>query len=254
MRQRRPRQHPHHRRHRRGNRGRSSPPRAAIFYQDRSRQLSRSSTTAPTAIAHWAMAQGIEARRRRGAADGEPSRISDAAWLGTASRLGAVAALINTNLSGAALAHSIAIVGARHAIVGAELGTPSRGGALFDGRPLALGRGRRVLGSARSRQPPWRMLSARARRQERARRAHRQGPRPLHLHLRHHGPAQGRQFHPYAHAVHDVRLRRGAEHQSRATASTFPLPLYHATGGICAVGMALTAGGALILQAQILGA
>ena len=33
-----------------------------------------------------------------------------------------------------------------------------------------------------------------------------------------------------------------------------PLPLYHSTGGVCAVGMALLAGGALVIKPQILGA
>ena len=49
------------------------------------------------------------------------------AWLGLF-KVGAQVALINTNLVGMALAHSIAICGARHAIVGAELaGELSRG-------------------------------------------------------------------------------------------------------------------------------
>jgi fatty-acyl-CoA synthase len=43
-----------------------------------------------------------------------------ATWLGLL-KAGVIAALINTNLRGAALAHSIALAGARHAIVGAEL-------------------------------------------------------------------------------------------------------------------------------------
>ncbi len=43
-----------------------------------------------------------------------------AAWLGLV-KLGAVVALLNTNLRGQPLAHSIAVAGARHIVVGAEL-------------------------------------------------------------------------------------------------------------------------------------
>ena len=69
--------------------------------------------------AHWAIAQGIG--REHAVAllmENRPDFI--AAWLGLF-KAGAAVALINTNLTGEALAHSIAIAGAAHAIVGAEL-------------------------------------------------------------------------------------------------------------------------------------
>ena len=70
-------------------------------------------------IAHWARVAGIG----RGDAvalvmDNRPEYV--ATWLGLL-KVGAVVALINTNLRGSPLAHSIAIAGARHVIVGAEL-------------------------------------------------------------------------------------------------------------------------------------
>src|SRR3984885_1031248 len=69
--------------------------------------------------ARWGLAQGIE--------KGEticllmPNRPDYLAiWLGL-SRIGAVVALINTNLTGAALAHCITVAGSRHIIVDARL-------------------------------------------------------------------------------------------------------------------------------------
>src|SRR5580704_6725413 len=69
--------------------------------------------------ARWALAQGV--------AKGDtvallmPNRAEYLAiWLGI-SRIGGVVALINTNLSGAALAHSLTIAGPKHLIVATRL-------------------------------------------------------------------------------------------------------------------------------------
>jgi fatty-acyl-CoA synthase len=69
--------------------------------------------------ARWAMGQGV----KRGDAvallmENRPEYLF--AWLGLM-KLGAIAALINTNLRGQPLAHSIGVSAARHLIVGAEL-------------------------------------------------------------------------------------------------------------------------------------
>ena len=74
---------------------------------------------APIAMPIGRWRQGIEARRLRGAADGEPARFS--LRLAGPVQGGALRALINTNQRGQPLAHSIEIAGARHVIVGAEL-------------------------------------------------------------------------------------------------------------------------------------
>ncbi|HEY0281156.1 MAG TPA: AMP-binding protein, partial [Rhizomicrobium sp.] len=111
------------------------PANIAIFYQDRSvtyRQLDEGANR----YARWAQAQGV----RRGHAvvllmENRPDYLM--AWLGLL-KLGAVAALINTNLKGAPLAHSITIAGARHAILGAELGANYiEAAALLDAAPAA---------------------------------------------------------------------------------------------------------------------
>jgi fatty-acyl-CoA synthase len=70
-------------------------------------------------VAHWALNQGVD----RGDVvallmPNRPEYLST--WLGLA-RVGAVTALINTNLTGDALAHSIAVSQARHLIVEREL-------------------------------------------------------------------------------------------------------------------------------------
>jgi fatty-acyl-CoA synthase len=69
--------------------------------------------------ARWALAQGL--RRGERVALMMPNRPEYMAiWLGI-TQVGGVACLVNTNLTGASLAHSIAIVEARHIIVDAEL-------------------------------------------------------------------------------------------------------------------------------------
>ena len=70
--------------------------------------------------AHWALAQGM----KRGDCvallmENRPDYLCCLAWPVQGGRCSV--ALINTNQRGQALAHSIAIAGARHAIVGAEL-------------------------------------------------------------------------------------------------------------------------------------
>ena len=94
-------------------------PQAVVFYCHDACMSYAALDAAADRIAHWAHANGIA----RGDAvallmENRPEYV--ACWLGLL-KAGAVAALINTNLRGSALAHSVAISGARHAIVGAEL-------------------------------------------------------------------------------------------------------------------------------------
>jgi len=90
----------------------------AIYYLDQAMSYAQLDARA-NRYAHWALSQGIG----RGAAvallmENRPDYIC--AWLGLF-KAGAQVALINTNLTGAALAHSISISGTKHAIVGKEL-------------------------------------------------------------------------------------------------------------------------------------
>ncbi len=97
---------------------RATPHGIAFYYLDSSLSYAALDAGA-NRVAHWARNAGV----RRGDAvallmENRPDYVI--CWLGLL-KVGAVAALINTNLRGAALAHSIAIAEVRHAIVGEEL-------------------------------------------------------------------------------------------------------------------------------------
>src|SRR5471032_1739571 len=97
---------------------RARPDHAAILYQDQVMTYAQLNARA-NRYAHWAMVQGIgRATPVALLMENRPDFIC--AWLGLF-KVGAAVALINTNLVGAALAHSINVSGARQAIVGAEL-------------------------------------------------------------------------------------------------------------------------------------
>ncbi len=191
--------------------------------------------------AHWAHAQGIA----KGDAvallmENRPEYI--AAWLGLL-KVGAVAALINTNLRGGPLAHSIAIAEARHVILGAELaGNYAEAQPLLQSQPVAWitgddGNLDAALAAA-SDAPPDPVWRAGVTAADRAFYIFTSGttglPKAANVtHLR-------MLFMMYGFAG---ALDAGPEHRMYNV-----LPLYHSAGGICAVGVALTAGGALVLR------
>jgi len=95
------------------------PDAAAILFGDESITYAAVNRKAD-AYAHWARSQNV----RRGDVvallmENRPDYIM--AWLGLL-KIGAVVALINANARGAPLIHSISIAGARHIILGSELG------------------------------------------------------------------------------------------------------------------------------------
>ncbi len=97
---------------------RATPHAIAFYYLDSSLSYAALDAGA-NRVARWAHNAGV----RRGDAvallmENRPDYVI--CWLGLL-KVGAVAALINTNLRGAALAHSIAIAEARHAVVGEKL-------------------------------------------------------------------------------------------------------------------------------------
>jgi fatty-acyl-CoA synthase len=220
------------------------PANVAIFYQDRTvsyRQLDEGANR----VARWAQAQGIA----RGDAvvllmENRPEYLM--AWLGLL-KLGAVAALINTNLKGAPLAHSIAIAAARHAIVGAELGASyAEAAALIDPAPTAWSTGGAAPG-ARDLDAVLASVSCAA----------------LGKSVRAGLTCKDNAFYIYTSgttglpkAANFSHLRMlfmmhgfgGAMNTSARDRVYCALPLYHATGGVCAVGMALTVGGAVIIR------
>jgi fatty-acyl-CoA synthase len=224
---------------------RRRPRNTAILYQDQAMSYAELDARA-NRYANWALGAGIG----RGTPvallmENRPDYIC--AWLGLF-KVGAQVALINTNLMGEALAHSIAISGTRHAIVGAELavqflaapftetpalwleGSPS--GSVGDGCNLNM-----ALAKA-SDKSPGKEARAGVTLKDRAFFIYTSGTTGL----------------PKAANFSHMRMLFmmsgfvGAL-QPRETDRIYdPLPLYHSTGGVCAVGLAFFSGGALILK------
>jgi fatty-acyl-CoA synthase len=201
--------------------------------------------------AHWAMAQGIgHGQSVALLMENRPDFIC--AWLGLF-KVGAAVALINTNLTGQALAHSIAIAEAGHAIVGAELqvsfesarpflekaprswiqnGASARAGATNQKDDLDT-----QLAAASDADPG---LAARGglTARDRAFFIYTSGTTGL----------------PKAANFSHLRMLFmmsgfvGALRPKPSDRIYDPLPLYHSTGGVCAVGLAFFSGGALIIK------
>jgi fatty-acyl-CoA synthase len=217
---------------------RQRPGNTAILYLDQ-RMTYAGLEARANRYAHWALGQGIG----KGSAvallmENRPDYIC--AWLGLF-KVGAQVALINTNLTGASLAHSIAISGAKHAIVGAELADNFRA-APFETAPKLWIEGEggnlsQALAAVKD-ISPGKAARAGVTLKDRAFFIYTSGTTGL----------------PKAANFSHMRMLFmmsgfvGAL-QPRASDRIYnPLPLYHSTGGVCAVGMAFFTGGALILK------
>jgi fatty-acyl-CoA synthase len=210
----------------------------AILFQDQAMTYAELDARA-NRYANWAKAQGIG----RGdpvalLMENRPDYIC--AWLGMF-KIGAQVALINTNLMGAALSHSVAMSGARHAIVGAELSVQFLAAPFAEPPALWLeGEGCNLTAAlaAASDKPPGKEARAGVTLRTRAFFIYTSGTTGL----------------PKAANFSHMRMLFmmsgfvGAL-RPRATDRIYdPLPLYHSTGGVCAVGLAFFSGGALILK------
>ena len=217
---------------------RSRPGNAALLYLDQTMTYAQLDARA-NRYAHWALSAGIG--RGDCAAllmENRPDFIC--AWLGLF-KVGAQVALINTNLMGAALAHSIGISGARHAIVGAELAQQFRE-APFENRPAEWIEGEDGnLSTALAAMPdtsPGKQHRAGITLKERAFYIYTSGTTGM----------------PKAANFSHMRMMFmmsgfvGALRPRESDRVYDPLPLYHSTGGVCAVGIAFFSGAALILK------
>jgi fatty-acyl-CoA synthase len=221
-----------------------APSSTAILYQDMSVTYGALEEGA-NRYAHWGAANGI----RRGDVvallmENRPEYLM--AWLGLL-KLGAVVALINTNLRGVPLAHSIGVAEARHLILGSELAENySEARTLIDHPPIAWATGGRVeacedldraLASA-SHAPPDPAWRAGVTCKDKAFYIFTSGTTGL----------------PKAANISHMRMLfmmygfSGALNAHANDRMYNVLPLYHSAGGICAVGTALTAGGTLVLR------
>jgi fatty-acyl-CoA synthase len=223
---------------------RATPDRVVFHYLDRTMSYAELDAAA-NRVARWARASGVA----KGDAvtllmENRPEYV--AIWLGLL-KVGAVAALINTNLRGNPLAHSISIAQAKHAIVGAELAsTFAEAQGQIDPAPTAWSAGGASAGmqdfdAALAAQPgdavgpDWR---AGVQCKDRAFYIYTSGTTGLpkasnFTHLRMlfmmHGFASGLNAHA-ADRMYNV------------------LPLYHTAGGVCALGPALLTGGSVIIK------
>jgi len=222
----------------------SKPDNTAVLFEDRTlayRELAQGANR----IAHWALAQGLH----KGDAvalfmEGCPEYLM--AWLGLV-KLGVVVALINTNLRGASLAHSIQIAGPKLAIVGADL-ADAYAEAMSDAAP---------------RPPPWILGGATGHGAD-LDAALREAPyADLDNSVRQGLLAKDNAFYIYTSgttglpkAARFSHMRMlymmygfaGALDARESDRMYDTLPLYHSTGGVCAVGVALTVGGSLVIR------
>jgi fatty-acyl-CoA synthase len=197
-------------------------------------------------FAHWAEAQHM--RRGDVVALFLPNRIEYlAAWYGLM-KVGVVSALINSNLTGRALAHCVDIAGAAHAIVDAQTGPCLDEARAALPRPITVWSLDGRTGDHRDLDRTLHGVSA----LRPDRRARRFGllARETALYIYTSGTTGLPKAAKIAHTRAQLYMR-GFAGSTGATAADriyITLPLYHATGGLCAVGAALLNGGAIILR------
>ncbi len=223
---------------------RATPQAPAVYYLDEIMSYGALDARA-NAYGQWALAQGL----KRGDCvallmENRPDFLC--CWLGLF-KAGLSAALINTNQRGQALAHSIEIVGARHLIVGVELAScVTEAGAFFTLPPAC-----------------WVEGGAHAAMQDLDAALVKSGSAPLGNAPRQGVTAKDRAFFIYTSGTTGLPKAANFSHMRMLfMMSGFvgaltprsgdriynPLPLYHATGGVCAVGVAFLSGGAVILK------
>jgi fatty-acyl-CoA synthase len=223
---------------------RATPDAPAILFEDRMLRY-RDLDAQANLYAHWAHSQRIG----RGEVvallmENRPEYL--VAWLGLL-KAGAIVALLNTNLRGMPLAHSISVAAPRHLILGAELvdaletaraqlaARPTiwvTGAAVPGFEPLDAALGGMPRDGA---DPDWRRGTIGR-------------DRAFYIFT------SGTTGMPKAANISHMRMLfmmygfAGALDAQAHDRMYNVLPLYHTAGGICAVGVAFTAGGALVLK------
>jgi fatty-acyl-CoA synthase len=223
---------------------RTKPNNIAIYFEDRAityRQFNEEANK----YARWVQAQGMG----RGDVialmmENRPEYLI--AWLGII-KVGATAALINTNLTGGPLAHCLNISNADHLILGAELAENYSTAADQLARTMTVwATGGKVQGAhdldAVLSSLPGDALPADIRKDVTL------DDDALFIYT------SGTTGNPKAARIPHIRLASMMGAFAAGANSTekdrvyVVLPLYHSAGGVCAVGMALTVGGAVILR------
>lgn len=223
---------------------RTKPDNIAIYFEDRTMTY-RDYNEQANRYARWALAQGI------GKGDvvallmeNRPEYL--VAWLGII-KAGAAAALINTNQTKKPLAHSLAVSGADHLVLGAELADSYSTAVDLLERPIKVwATGGQVQGAED--------LDAVLAQQS-------GGPLPddvrddittddnaLYIYT------SGTTGNPKAAKISHLRLQGMMAGFTCGTGATekdrmyVVLPLYHSAGGVCAIGTTLSVGGSVIIK------
>jgi fatty-acyl-CoA synthase len=195
--------------------------------------------------AHWG--KGLNLRRGHTVALFMPNRLEYfAVWYGL-SKIGVVTALINNQLTGAALAHCLNISGANHVIVDAETSPVFETAKPLLERPMqqwvqgqAQGGQRDLLQALKSSSqlPPDRSVREDMKAGDTALLIFTSGTTGM--------PKAAKITHMRAQLY--MRGFAGATGAKATDRIYIALPLYHATGGLCAVGAALLNGGSAVLK------
>lgn len=194
-------------------------------------------------VAHWAIAQGMKPGDTVALfMENRPEYA--AIWYGL-SKVGIVAGLINSNLTSNALAHCVNIAGAKHVIIGEEQDAAIATALdLFDEAPVIWafgGEAGKSFSAALASMPS-----------SRPERTYREGLRGRDLCL--YVYTSGTTGLPKAAKLTHIRIAgmmRTFIGPCRIRPSDriyVTLPLYHGTGGICGVGMALMTGACVVLK------
>jgi fatty-acyl-CoA synthase len=218
--------------------------RPALTFEGRTVTYGEMDATA-NRFAHWG--KGVNLRRGQVVALFMPNRLEYfCIWYGL-SKIGVVTALINNQLAGLPLAHCINISGASHVIVDPETSpTYEAAKGLIDKKPLQW-----VLGPAHGDQrdltqalkscsqlPPDRVVREDLRARDTCLFIFTSGTTGM--------PKAARVTHVRAQLY--MRGFAGATNAKPSDRIYVALPLYHATGGLCAMGAALLNGGSVVLR------
>ncbi len=223
---------------------RATPDAPALYYLDEVITY-RAFDARANSYAHWALGQGLA----RGDCvallmENRPDFLS--CWLGMF-KAGLCVALINTNQRGQALAHSIEVAGAKHVIVGQELVSALRAAESFFAVPVprwvqgGAQEGMNDLDHALTMLPATPVGDA-------PRREVRLKDRAFFIYT------SGTTGLPKAANFSHMRMLFmmsgfvGALNPRPSDRIYNPLPYYHATGGVCGVGVALMSGASVILK------
>lgn len=225
---------------------RETPDAPAILYQDRTLSWADVDQGA-NRYARWSRELGL----KKGDVvtlfmENRPEYV--VAWLGLVKR-GIVTALVNTNLAGQPLSHSLAVAGAKHLILSDELSaTYATANAGMESHPVlwltgARRNGFEDLDSALARQSGSPLTDAEREEvfcRDRAFYIYTSGTTGL--------PKAANISH--MRLLHIMSAFQGAVNGSSEDRMYNVLPLYHSAGGICALGPAFLAGGSVVVRSK----